>query len=102
MSLDDSDRVETLRHPTEILPSTPRPAGNETGPVIECLAIMPGQVFPASLHLDENDGLPDQIGERGPLPVGCNRAHATDHAATLDFFLPNHLESRCQARLAAP
>jgi hypothetical protein len=39
------------------------------------------------------------------LPVrtaGCDRADATDHAVTSDFFLPTRLESRCQARPAVP
>ena len=46
-----------------------RAAGNQPGPVVESLAVMAGQVLPAFLHLDENDRLPDQIGEPGPLPI---------------------------------
>jgi hypothetical protein len=40
---------------------------------------MAGQVFPPLLHLDENNGIPDQISEGRPLPVA---------------FLDAHLESR--------
>ena len=46
-----------------------RAAGNQPGPVVESLAVMAGQVLPAFLHLDENDRLPDQIRERGSLPI---------------------------------
>ena len=41
-------------------------------------------------------------GGHDHIALGCNRAHATDNAATWDFFLPNPLESRCQARPAVP
>ncbi len=46
-----------------------RPPGNEARPVVEGLAVVPGQVLPAFLHFDENDRLPDQIREcRSPSP----------------------------------
>jgi hypothetical protein len=48
----------------------PRSARNETGPIVERLAVMAGWVFPAFLHLDENDGLPASISERRSLSIG--------------------------------
>lgn len=44
-------------------------AGDEAGPVVEGLAVVPGQVGAAFLHFDEDDGFPDEVGEGGAAAV---------------------------------
>lgn len=44
-------------------------AGDEANPVVECLAVVAAEVFAAFFHFDEDDGLPDVIGEAGAAPV---------------------------------
>jgi hypothetical protein len=49
-----------------------RAVGDEANPVIERLAVMLAQVRAALLHLDQDDGLPDVVGETGPAAIfGC-------------------------------
>jgi hypothetical protein len=37
--------------------------GDQTGPVVECLAVMALEVSAALLHFKQNDGFPDEVGE---------------------------------------
>ena len=46
-----------------------RAAGDEAGPVVEGLAVVLLEVRAALLHLDEDDGLPDEVGEGGAAAV---------------------------------
>ncbi|MBC7854310.1 MAG: hypothetical protein IAF94_12830 [Pirellulaceae bacterium] len=52
------------------------PAGDKASPVIESLTKVPRQVFPASLHFDENHRLPDVIGESGAPAIFLRLANA--------------------------
>jgi hypothetical protein len=53
-----------------------RAVGDEADPVIESLAEMLGEVGAALLHLDDDDRLPDVIGERGAAAVFAGFADA--------------------------
>src|SRR5208337_3842563 len=79
-----------------------RAAGNQPGPVIESLPIVPGQVFPAFLHLNENDRLPDQISERGPLPVALLDPLFQRRAGLFQPGMPESLEEPVQEDLGLP
>ncbi len=46
-----------------------RASGDEAGPVVERLTVVLGEVDAALLHLDEDDGLPDVIGEAGTAAI---------------------------------
>jgi hypothetical protein len=53
----DPEFVEIAQH------DIARPAGNQAGPVVESLPVMPGEVRAALLHFDQHDGLPHQVGK---------------------------------------
>ena len=61
--IEDPEFVEIAQH------DVARPVGNEARPVFEGLAVVLAEVGAALLHFDEDDRLPDQIGEGGAAAV---------------------------------
>lgn len=59
-----------------------RAAGDEARPVVEGLAVVAREFFPAFLHFDQDDGLPDVVGEAGAAAVLRGLADAKFRRAT--------------------
>jgi hypothetical protein len=53
-----------------------RTAGYETSPVVEGLAVVAGKFFPALFHFDQDNGLPDIVGEAGATAIFLSLANA--------------------------
>ncbi len=67
-----------------------RPAGDQARPVVEGLLEMVGEVGAAFLHLDEDLGLPDEIGEGGAA-LGVLDPELEDSAGLLHALLAEGL-----------
>ena len=78
-----------------------RAVGDEADPVVERLPVVLGQVGPALLHLDQDDGFPDVVGEGGAAAVfgGLADAHLGGAADVEGALLAEGLEEAVEEDL---